>query len=46
MPHVSFHVSADASQDQSDQVASVLTELTATVLGKKHELTSVEVNTT
>jgi 4-oxalocrotonate tautomerase len=46
MPYLSFHVSADVSQDQSDHVASVLTELTATVLGKKHELTSIEVNAT
>lgn len=46
MPYLSLHVSADVSQDQSDQVASVLTELTATVLGKKRELTSVEVNAT
>jgi len=46
MPYLSFHVSANASQKQSDQVASVLTELTATVLGKKRELTAVEINAT
>ncbi|AOX61060.1 hypothetical protein BIZ42_01945 [Stenotrophomonas sp. LM091] len=46
MPYLSFHVSADTSQKQSDQVASVLTELTATVLGKKRELTAVEINAT
>jgi 4-oxalocrotonate tautomerase len=46
MPYLSFHVSTDISQTQSDQVASVLTELTATVLGKKRELTSVEINST
>ena len=46
MPYLSFHVSTNVSQAQSDQVASVLTELTATVLGKKRELTSVEVNAT
>ena len=46
MPYLSFHVSADASQAQSDDVARVLTELTATVLGKKRELTSVEIKAT
>lgn len=46
MPYLSFHASADLSQDQSDQIASVLTELTATILGKKRELTSVEINAT
>lgn len=46
MPYLSFHVSADTSQKQSDKVASVLTELTATVLGKKRELTAVEINAT
>lgn len=46
MPYLSFHASADLSQDQSDQVASILTELTATILGKKRELTSVEINAT
>lgn len=46
MPYLSFHISADVSQDQSDQVASALTEITATALGKKHELASVEVNAT
>jgi len=46
MPYLSFHVSTNVSQAQSDQVASALTELTATVLGKKRELTSVEVNAT
>jgi 4-oxalocrotonate tautomerase len=46
MPYLSFQVSTDVSQTQSDQIASVLTELTATVLGKKRELTSVEINST
>ncbi|MGH9438809.1 MAG: tautomerase family protein [Terriglobia bacterium] len=46
MPYLSFHISADVSQDQSDQIASILTELTTTVLGKKRELISVKVNAT
>ena len=43
MPYLSFHVSQDVSQQQSNEVATVLTELTATVLGKKRELTAVEI---
>ncbi|MFT4190591.1 MAG: tautomerase family protein [Comamonas sp.] len=46
MPYLNFRTSADVSQDQSGKIASVLTELTATVLGKKRELTSVEINAT
>ena len=46
MPYLSFHVSADASPEQSAHIAHVLTELTATVLGKQRALTSVVIHAT
>jgi len=46
MPYLGFHVSVDLSPAQSDQVATFLTDLTGTVLGKKRELTSVAVSAT
>ncbi|KRG69793.1 tautomerase family protein [Pseudoxanthomonas dokdonensis] len=44
MPYLDFRVSAKPSQQQAERVAGILTELTATVLGKKPELTSVSIH--
>jgi 4-oxalocrotonate tautomerase len=44
MPYPNFRVSTDVSPAQSGQVANIPTELTVTILGKKRELTAVEVN--
>ncbi|MES1950473.1 4-oxalocrotonate tautomerase [Salinisphaera sp. S4-8] len=43
MPYLSFHVSQDVSRSQAQAVPDTLTELTATLLGKKRELTAVEI---
>jgi len=44
MPYLSFHISVDVSQEQSDRIAGTLTALTASVLGKKPELTAVAIH--
>src|SRR5690242_12894693 len=46
MPFLSVNLSTVPPPDVVDKVAAQLTELTATVLGKKRELTAVAVNTT
>lgn len=43
MPYLNVRTSAPASSSTSEEIASSLTELTAEILGKKRELTSVAI---
>ena len=42
MPYLHLKIAAPASPEKGAQVAAMLTELTASLLGKKRELTAVE----
>lgn len=46
MPYLNVKIAAPASQETCTKVATLLTELTASVLGKKRELTAVEIEFT
>ncbi|MBX9936743.1 MAG: tautomerase family protein [Burkholderiaceae bacterium] len=43
MPYLNIKITATESPEMSAQVAALLTDLTATVLGKKRELTAVAI---
>lgn len=43
MPYLDVRISAPVSPDVSESIAASLTELTAEILGKKRELTSVAI---
>lgn len=45
MPYLHLRLSTQPSPDEAARIASVLTDLTAQVLGKKRELTAVTVET-
>jgi Uncharacterized protein, 4-oxalocrotonate tautomerase homolog len=46
MPYLNLNLSSSASPEAIDKIADILTDLTASVLGKKRELTAVAVNLT
>jgi 4-oxalocrotonate tautomerase len=46
MPYLNLKVAAPASNETSTKAATLLTELTASVLGKKRELTAIEIEFT
>lgn len=46
MPYLNLKIAAPTSNETSARAATLLTELTASVLGKKRELTAVEIGFT